>query len=91
MHAALCSAACEDRAALTAATAARSILSICIRMLSRGGGAGRKALHAALRKHLRRRIATALDNPQRGLNLVPRIATIELKKDGPDLAGGDWG
>src|SRR5271165_1144430 len=50
-----------------------------------------KTFRTALREHRRRRITTTPDNPSRGLNLVPRIATIELKKDGPDLAGGDWG
>jgi hypothetical protein len=74
-----------------AADRANSIFMLSVSALGRRLDRARRALHAALREHRRRRIATTFDNPQRGLNLVPRIATIELKKDGPDLAGGDWG
>jgi hypothetical protein len=75
---------CDDDRAI-------SVFIAFINMLGRSFRPARKALRAALQKQRRRRIATAFDNPWRGLNLVPRIATIELKKDGPDLAGGDWG
>ena len=74
-----------------AAEPANSIFLLFVSALGRRRDRAWTALHAALRERRRRRIATTLDNPQRGLNLVPRIATIELKKDGPDLAGGDWG
>jgi hypothetical protein len=87
----LCSAACSDHVELASTIAPSLVFAMRINKLERESRRGWKTLRAALRKHWRRRITTTLDNPQRGLNLVPRIATIELKKDGPDLAGGDWG
>jgi hypothetical protein len=74
-----------------AADRADSDFLLSVSALGRTHDRAQNALHAASRERRRRRIATTFDNPQRGLNLVPRIATIELKKDGPDLAGGDWG